>query len=87
MEMTMSTISSAPAAVQGTAGHSWASGLGATLKGWWVAYMTWRIRQTAIAGLCSMSELELKDMGLTRCEIAGAVRGKLARDPELSRYS
>jgi uncharacterized protein YjiS (DUF1127 family) len=74
MEMIMSTISNAPAAVQGPAGHPRASGLVATVKRWWVAYFTWRIK-AAIAQLCSMSDLELKDMGLTRSDITRAVRG------------
>jgi uncharacterized protein YjiS (DUF1127 family) len=87
MEMIMSTISSASAAAQGRAGHVWASGLAATLKRWWVAYITWRIQRAASARLCSMSDLALKDIGLTRSEITRAVRGQLARDREVSRYS
>jgi uncharacterized protein YjiS (DUF1127 family) len=84
METIMSTISSAGAAAQGTAGHTAlhtalhfrASGLAATLKRWWVAYITWRIEQAAIALLWSMSDRELKDIGLTRSEITSAVSGE-----------
>ena len=76
----MSTISSAPAAAQGTAGHSRAGGLAVTLKRWWVAYIIWRLEQGAIAVLCSMSDRELRDIGLTRGEITGAVRGQMAGD-------
>jgi uncharacterized protein YjiS (DUF1127 family) len=58
----------------------------ATLKRWWVVYMTWRIEQAAIAQLWSMSDRELKDIGLTRSEITGAVRGEATRDRAFSRY-
>jgi uncharacterized protein YjiS (DUF1127 family) len=51
--------------------------LAATLKRWWLAYITWRIEQAAIAQLCVMSDRELKDIGLTRCEITPAVRREL----------
>jgi hypothetical protein len=57
METIMGTIPSAPAAAQGTAEHTWASGLAATLKRRWVAHVTWRIEQVAIAQLQS-SDLE-----------------------------
>jgi hypothetical protein len=33
--------------------------LAATLKRWWLAYITWRIEQAAIAQLCVMSDREL----------------------------
>ncbi len=82
----MSTISSAQAAAQGAAGHSWASGLAATLKRWWLAYITWRIEQAAIARLRSMSDMALKDIGLNRSGITSAVRGEAARDRALKRY-
>ena len=48
--------------------------------------MTWRIQQAAIAELWSMSERELKDIGLTRSEIIGAVRGEAAPERAFSRY-
>jgi uncharacterized protein YjiS (DUF1127 family) len=82
----MSTISNAPAAVQDTAGrlsgYSWASGPAAAPSRWWTAYIAWRIERTAINELQSMSELELKDIGLSRSEITGAVRyGAASRRP------
>ena len=83
----MSTISSAPAAAQGTAGHSWASGLAATLKRWWVAYITWRLEQAAIAVLYSMSDRELRDIGLTRCDIPRAVTSEMAGDRAFRRHA
>jgi uncharacterized protein YjiS (DUF1127 family) len=86
--MIMSTISSAAAAAPGTTGHttrhsaahSSAGGLAATLKRWWVAYISWRIEQAAIGLLWSMSDRELKDMGLTRSEIMVAVKGEATRN-------
>ena len=53
---------------------------------WWVAYMTWRIEQAAIAQLWSMSDRQLKDIGLTCSEITGAVRGEPARYRAFGRY-
>jgi uncharacterized protein YjiS (DUF1127 family) len=84
--MVMRTISSAPAALQGITGQSWPRWLVATLKRWWVAYMTWRIEQAAIAQLWSMSNRQLKDIGLTCSEITGAVRGEPARYRAFGRY-
>jgi uncharacterized protein YjiS (DUF1127 family) len=72
-EMTMSTTFTAPAAPQGIAGQSWARKLVTTLERWWIAYMTWRVKQAAIAALSAMTNRELKDIGLTRSEIASAV--------------
>ena len=86
MEMIMSTIFSMRASAQGMAGQSWISGLLAVAKRWWVAYITWRIKRAAIAQLCSMSDRELKDIGLTRSDITRAVWGEEARDRAFSRY-
>jgi len=55
------------------------------MKRWWADYMTWRIEQAAIAHLWSMSDRELKDMGLTRSEVTNAVRGEAVGDRTLSR--
>jgi uncharacterized protein YjiS (DUF1127 family) len=83
MEMIMSAISSAPAAARDTALHSWAGAPAAdALKRWWVAYLTWRIERAATIRLWSLSDLELKDMGLTRSNITGAVRGENRADGE-----
>ena len=61
-------------------------GLVASLKRWWVAYMTWRIEQAAIDRLCSMSDRALKDIGLTRSGIPDAVKGERAADRAFNRY-
>src|SRR5262245_54645394 len=85
MEMIMSTISSSPAP-QGMTAHSLMVGLSANLKRWWVAYMTWRIERAAIDRLCSMSDRTLKDIGLTRSGIPGAVKGERSVDRVFNRY-
>jgi len=82
--MIMGTIPSTLAAAQGAVRHS--SRLAATLKRWWLAYLTWRIEQEAITQLCSMSDRALKDIGLTRADITGAVRGEVPRDRAFRRY-
>jgi uncharacterized protein YjiS (DUF1127 family) len=46
----------------------------AALKRCWVAYITWRIEQLAIATLRSMSEHDLNDLGISHSEIAEAVK-------------
>jgi uncharacterized protein YjiS (DUF1127 family) len=50
--------------------------LGAARRAW-VAYMTWRIERIAINQLGAMSDRQLKDIGLTRSEIAAAAKGAL----------
>ena len=70
----MRTISSAPVAAQGTTGHPWTGRLAAALKRWWMAYINWRLEQVVINQLWSMSDRALKDIGLTRSEIATAVK-------------
>jgi uncharacterized protein YjiS (DUF1127 family) len=65
----MRTFSSAPAVLHGIAGQSRGRRLVATLKGWWATYRTRRAEQAAIAQLWSMSDRELRDIGLTRSEI------------------
>jgi uncharacterized protein YjiS (DUF1127 family) len=75
----MRTVSSAPAMPHGIVGQSWGRQLVATLKGWWATYKTRRAEQAAIAQLWSMSDRELRDIGLTRSEITGAVEDRAVR--------
>ena len=82
----MHTISSAPAASQGTTGHCWTGRLAAALKRWWMAYINWRLEQVVINQLWSMSDRALKDIGLTRSEIATAVKRDGTRDRGSRRY-
>ena len=72
MEMIVSTMPS-------TASHRNADRIfqpvSSTLKRWWVAYITWRMENIAIAQLQTMSDRELHDIGLTRSDIASAMMG------------
>ena len=85
MEMNMSTTLSTPVAAQGAAGQATTAGPGAILRRWWRTYLTWRIEHAAISQLDMMSDRELKDIGLTRPQIIGAVRGQ-AGHRSFSRY-
>jgi uncharacterized protein YjiS (DUF1127 family) len=46
------------------------------IRRWWQACLTSWLEPAAIAQLSSMSDRELKDIGLTRYEITSAVKGK-----------
>jgi len=83
---TLRTICRASAEPQHKASQSWAGGLVAALQCWFVAYLTWRKEREAIVQLSSMSDRELKDIGLSRSEIAGAADGEGVRDCAISRY-
>jgi uncharacterized protein YjiS (DUF1127 family) len=74
LEMIMGTTISTLAAAQAAAARA---EIGAPLRGWWKAFLAWRIEQAAIAQLGMMNDRELKDIGLTRPQIIGAVRGDL----------
>ena len=81
MEMIMSMTFSAPGGARhGRAGPG-SAGLGAILKGWWMAYLTGRIEQAAIAHLSSMSDRELKDIGLMRSRSSEGCEGCAGRPP------
>lgn len=82
----MSTISTTPASSEAFAGNSWTTRSATVLKRWWMAYLTWRLKQAAIAQLGALSDRELKDIGVTRCEIEDAVKGALKRDRAFNRY-
>jgi uncharacterized protein YjiS (DUF1127 family) len=62
------------------AGQSWTQRLPITLKRWWAAYKTTRTDRAAITQLSAMSDLQLKDFGLTRSEISSAVKGDTSRE-------
>ena len=71
MELIMSTISQAVVSPQvGTVLRR----SGQVLKSWWVAYITWRRERLAIRHLHSMSDRELKDIGVCRTAIEFAVK-------------
>jgi uncharacterized protein YjiS (DUF1127 family) len=83
----MRTVSSAHAAPQGLARQYWAKGVIGLLRRWLVAYQKWKTEQAAIARLQSMSDRELKDIGVTRSAIRGAVRDQAARHCAYIHYS
>jgi len=85
MEMVMSTISSTAVRRRNAASGLLAMA-GAAIKRWWDSHIALRVERAAIAQLESMSDRDLKDIGLTRSEITGAVRGESARDRLSSRY-
>ena len=47
-----------------------------SVKTLWTAYLTRRIERAAIIQLHAMSDRELQDIGLARCQIEWAVRGE-----------
>jgi len=50
------------------------------LQSWWVAYLACRLEREAAIQLEALSDRELQDIGLRRCEIEGAVKGGLNRE-------
>jgi uncharacterized protein YjiS (DUF1127 family) len=77
--MIMSLISSAaePSSYSASAGPG---ALAAALKRLCAAYVTWRMERMAVAALRSMSDRELRDIGLARSEIGSAVRIGTSQD-------
>jgi uncharacterized protein YjiS (DUF1127 family) len=76
MEMSMSTTFSAPAAAHGIPDKFAGGGVIAVMKRWWLAQLARRFEREAIIRLHAMSDRELKDIGLSRSQIAHAVRGE-----------
>jgi uncharacterized protein YjiS (DUF1127 family) len=85
MEMIMSAISNSLAQREALAATA-LRGVGRALRTWWTAYMNWRLEQLAIKTLQSMSDRELRDMGVSRSAIAFAVKGGTESHPIFSRY-
>jgi uncharacterized protein YjiS (DUF1127 family) len=81
-DIIMSTISSISAQSETDGGL--AQLLLRTAKRWWLAYVAWRVEQLTIARLRSMSDRQLKDIGVARFEIEFAVRNGTERDRILS---
>jgi uncharacterized protein YjiS (DUF1127 family) len=78
MEMVMRTTFGTPA-VAGGRSRRRRSALIAAVRICWTAYLTRRNEREAILQLHAMSDRELRDIGLTRSQIEGAVRGQLDR--------
>ena len=74
----MRTLSSTTSRLQSVATQP--SQLVARLQSWWVAFLGWLMQREATLQLASLSDRELQDIGLRRCEIEGAVRGALKRE-------
>jgi len=74
----MRTLSSTTSRLQSVATQP--SQLIARLQSWWVAFLGWLMQREATLQLASLSDRELQDIGLRRCEIEGAVRGALKRE-------
>lgn len=81
----MSTICNS-AATLSTAGNGIFGKLAAAAGRGFRAFIAWRARQAAISHLHSMSDRELKDIGLSRPEIEFAVMGERARERALRYY-
>jgi uncharacterized protein YjiS (DUF1127 family) len=79
MERIMSMILSAPVAARAAADPSAAQGLTATLRRWWVAYVTWRIERLAVSRLATLSDRELGDIAIVRSQIEFAMTSRLSR--------
>ncbi len=75
----MRTLSSTTGRLQSVATPSnrLTNQLFARLQSWWLAYLDWCIERQATFQLEAMSDRELRDIGLRRCEIEGAVKGEL----------
>jgi uncharacterized protein YjiS (DUF1127 family) len=56
------------------------------VRRWWIAYMKLRFHDMAVRQLQSMSDRELKDIGVSRAEIEIRVRDDDDRHPRLRRY-
>ena len=80
----MSTISNSLTQQEALAGNAF-RGIGRALKTWWFAYINWRVEQLAIKRLQSMSDRELKDIGVSRAAIEFAVKGSADHYP-ITRY-
>jgi uncharacterized protein YjiS (DUF1127 family) len=75
--MIMSQSTTLPACRE--AGGGTLASLGTAVQHLFAAYIAWRMERTAIAALSAMSDRALSDIGLTRAEIASAVKGSAAR--------
>jgi uncharacterized protein YjiS (DUF1127 family) len=80
----MRTLSSTTARLQSVATQP--SRLIARVQSWWVAYLDRRMQRSAILQLEALSDRDLRDIGLRRCEIEGAVKGELNRARVFNRY-
>lgn len=66
--------------------QSWAADILTHLQHLWSAFLTWRLERSAINQLNSLSDRQLKDIGLDRSEIMGAVRRRTTHGSRFARY-
>ena len=76
----MEAILGASAPLHGRAAQSVGRWAVRTFKRWRAAYTAWHRERRAIAELLSMSDRDLRDIGINRCEIPHAVLGDTARE-------
>jgi uncharacterized protein YjiS (DUF1127 family) len=76
----MEAILSASELRHGRAAQSVGRSVVRTFKRWRAAYTAWHREQRAMAELLSMSDRDLRDIGIDRCEIPRAVRSDTARE-------
>jgi uncharacterized protein YjiS (DUF1127 family) len=81
MDGSARAASGAPPMRQMLAQQSWVSELMYVLKCWQSAYRSWRLEQVAINQLTSLSDRQLKDIGLHRSEIVRALRDRAPFEP------
>jgi uncharacterized protein YjiS (DUF1127 family) len=69
MSATSNTLTS-----HGFSQPAWCTAVSAALRRWWMAFGNMLLERAAIAALHSMSDRDLRDMGVYRCEIEQCVR-------------
>jgi len=75
----MSTISST-AEQRDIAGSGFFAAVASAMRRWWQRRLERRAQRTAILRLSSMSDRELRDIGIGRSQIEYAVRGNFTRE-------
>jgi uncharacterized protein YjiS (DUF1127 family) len=78
--MIMEAILSASALLYGRAAQFVGRSVVRTFMRWRAAYTAWHREQRAMAELLSMSDRDLRDIGINRCEILRAARGDTTRE-------
>jgi uncharacterized protein YjiS (DUF1127 family) len=74
MEIVMSMNWTVPFSAPKVTGAPWLRRFAAAVEQGWTAFCQWRLEEIAAAQLKAMSDYDLKDIGLIRSEIDGAVR-------------